>query len=175
MRKLNFRLTLFAALALLAAVLVAACSPQPGGIVDPTSTIPPTEAPSATPGSEPKPVEGTPGTEPAPGGVITGTAQVETIDLFILESFPVQIHASVTGYLGDGCTTLGEITQTREDDTFYVTITTTRPADAICTQQLVGFEETIPLDVAGLPAGTYTVDINGVTETFTLDVDNVLS
>jgi inhibitor of cysteine peptidase len=168
MHKQPFRLNLVAGLALLAAMLIAACSGQPGGGV-PTATIPPTEAPSATPGSDPH------GIEPTPGAVITGTAQIETIDLLILESFPVQIHAKVVGYLGDGCTTLGEITQVREDDTFLISITTSRPAEAICTQQLVGFEETIPLDVAGLPAGTYTVDINGVTETFTLDVDNVLN
>ncbi len=169
MRKLHYRLTISAALVLLAAALVAACGSVPGSVIDPTATVAPTEAPSATPGSEPKPIEGT------PGAIITGTAQIETIDLLILESFPVQIHAKVTGYLGDGCTTMGAITQTREDDTFFVTIPTERPAEAVCTQQLVGFEETIPLDVAGLPAGTYTVDINGTTETFTLDVDNILN
>ena len=38
----------------------------------------------------------------------------------------------------------------------------------------VPFEDTIPLDVYDLPAGAYTVDVNGVTNTFTLDVDNVL-
>lgn len=165
MRQLRHPTALLAGLSALAIVLIAACSGQPGGaIVDPTSTIPPTEAPGGDPH----------GLEPTPGAVLTGTAQIETIELLMLESFPVQVQAHVTGYLGDGCTSLGEITQVREDDTFKITITTSRPADAICTMQLVGFEETIPLDVAGLPAGTYTVDINGVTETFTLDVDNVL-
>jgi inhibitor of cysteine peptidase len=53
-------------------------------------------------------------------------------------------------------------------------ISTTRPADAICTQVLGSFEETIALEVEGLPAGTYTVDVNGVIGSFTLDVDNSL-
>jgi inhibitor of cysteine peptidase len=44
----------------------------------------------------------------------------------------------------------------------------------MCTQALVPFEESIDLDVRGLPAGTYTVDVHGETATFTLDVDNVL-
>jgi hypothetical protein len=35
-------------------------------------------------------------------------------------------------------------------------------------------EEMIGLGVVGLKAGTYTVDVNGVTGTFTLDVDNAL-
>jgi len=39
---------------------------------------------------------------------------------------------------------------------------------------LVPFEEVIPLDVAGLHAGTYIVDVNGMMESFTLDVDNTL-
>jgi inhibitor of cysteine peptidase len=166
----RFRLTAAAVLTALSLV-VAACGVVPGG-QPPTATIPPTEvpaeAPTATPGGEPHSVE------PTPGAVITGTAQIESVELLMLESFPVQVQAHVKGWLGDGCTSMGEITQTREENTFKVNIPTQRPAEAICTQQLVGFEQTIPLDVAGLPKGTYTVDVNGVTETFTLDVDNVL-
>lgn len=167
----RIRLTAAAALTALALIL-AACGAAPGG-QPPTATIPPTEAPteapSATPGSGPHVVK------PSPGAVITGTAQIETVEILMLESFPVQINVHVTGWLGDGCTTLGEITQVREENTFKISLPTQRPADAICTQQLVGFEQTLPLDVAGLPKGTYTVDVNGVTQTFTLDVDNVPS
>jgi hypothetical protein len=35
------------------------------------------------------------------------------------------------------------------------------------------FEETIALDVYGLPAGTYHVNVNGIDDTFTLEVDNI--
>ncbi len=104
---------------------------------------------------------------------ITGQAQVESIEIMILESFPVQIHASIAGYLGDGCTTLGSITTTQEGNTFFVQVTTQRPAEAMCTQQLVGFQESVVLDVYGLAAGTYTIDANGVTNTFVLEMDNV--
>jgi len=38
---------------------------------------------------------------------------------------------------------------------------------------LAPFEEIIPLEVYGLPAGTYTVDVNGVQATFDLEVDNI--
>lgn len=108
------------------------------------------------------------------GDLLIGEAAVENIQINIMESFPVQVSVSVSGYLGDGCTELGDITTTREENTFFVAITTKRPADAICTQQLVGFDENISLDVQGLPAGEYTVDVNGVTGTFTLDMDNTL-
>ena len=66
-----------------------------------------------------------------------------------------------------------EILRERTDQTFQVTITTTRPADAMCTEALVPFEETFSLDVYSLPAGTYTVNVNGITDTFELAVDNV--
>lgn len=105
--------------------------------------------------------------------LIEGEATVESIGILILESFPVQIHVTVFGYLGDGCTTLGEISTRQEGETFYVKILSQRPAEAICTQQLVTFEESVVLDVDGLLAGTYTVDVNGATASFTLDVDNI--
>ena len=138
-----------------------ACSPAGG---EPGLSDEPTQ--EATPIIE---VEVTRG---APEKIIEGEATVESMGIIILESFPVQVHVNVSGYLGDGCTTLGEISTTQEDNTFFVKLTTHRPAEAICTQQLVGFEETVVLDVEGLAAGTYTVDVNGVTDTFTLDVDN---
>ena len=108
------------------------------------------------------------------GDVITGEASVESIEIIMLESFPVQVSVTATGYLPDPCTEISGTEQTREGDTIYLKIVTSRPADVMCIQVLEPFEETYPLDVAGLPAGTYTVDVNGVTDTFTLDVDNVL-
>jgi inhibitor of cysteine peptidase len=114
------------------------------------------------------------GTDSVEGGIIEGEATVESLQIMIMESFPVQVNVRVNGYLGDGCTEVGEISSEREEDTFIIRIISVRPADAICTQQLVGLEETIALDVHGLEAGTYTVDVNGVTDTFTLDIDNIL-
>lgn len=105
---------------------------------------------------------------------VIGLATVEHIDILTLESFPVQIHVVAKGYLGDGCTTLGEITQRRDGSIFRITLRTERPADAVCiqTQIITVFEETLPLDVLNLPAGIYTVDVNGMCGSFRLDVDN---
>ena len=99
---------------------------------------------------------------------------MDRIEIAILESFPVQVHVRAFGYLPDSCTTISDVSQSREGDTFKVVIMTSRPADAVCAQVLVEFQEVIPLQVVGLPAGTYTVDVNGVTDTFTLAVDNVV-
>ncbi|MDX1688285.1 MAG: hypothetical protein R3248_09905 [Candidatus Promineifilaceae bacterium] len=106
--------------------------------------------------------------------VITGTAVINSVQIAIMESWPLQAQAQISGELGDGCTELGAIRSHREGDTFTITVETVRPAEAICTQQLKMFEESVPLEIEGLAAGTYTVDVNGVTETFTLDQDNVM-
>jgi len=101
-------------------------------------------------------------------------APVETVELLMLESFPVQVHAVARGNLPDACTTVGSVEQSRTDNTFNVKISTVRPADKVCVEVLTPFEQNIPLDVHGLKAGTYTVNVNGVTETFEMQVDNVL-
>jgi hypothetical protein len=112
---------------------------------------------------------------PAPGGV-TGKAKVEEIDILMMESFPVQVAVVARGYLPDGCTEIDEVVSRFEPEStrFVVEITTVRDPDAVCTEALVPFEERVSLDVLGLPAGTYTVDVNGVTDTFTFDVENTV-
>ncbi|MBU4226970.1 hypothetical protein KKA86_05315 [bacterium] len=103
-----------------------------------------------------------------------GLATVEEIDILTLESFPVQIFVIASGYLPDPCTEIYQISQEREGNTFFITIKTYR-SPGFCIQVLAPFEEVIPLDVYGLPAGTYTVDVNEVQGTFDLEIDNILS
>lgn len=90
----------------------------------------------------------------------------------VLESFPVQVRAVVKGELPDGCTTIDAIDVSHDGNEFRLRVTTARPADAVCTQVIVLFEEIVPLEVRGLSAGEYRVVANGVATTFRLDVDN---
>ena len=105
---------------------------------------------------------------------ITGLAPVDEIDILILESFPVQINVVAKGNLPDPCTEISEVLHEKEGNTFFITIKTYR-SPGFCIQVLAPFEEIIPLEVYGLPAGTYTVDVNGVQAAFDLEVDNILS
>lgn len=104
---------------------------------------------------------------------VAGTATIDSLDILILESFPVQINVIASGNLADGCTRLGEEAVAFDSTTFTVELPTIRPGDVACTEALVPFDKVISLDVLGLPAGTYTVNVNGTSDTFTLDVDNV--
>jgi inhibitor of cysteine peptidase len=104
---------------------------------------------------------------------VIGLALVDEIDILILESFPVQINVIVRGNLPDPCTEIYQVTQKKESNTFFVSIKTYRPPGP-CIQIITPFEVKIPLNVYGLPAGTYTVDVNGVQDTFDLEIDNIL-
>ncbi len=101
-------------------------------------------------------------------------ALVESVSIAVLESFPVQVQVTASGSLRNGCEEIYDVLASRSEDVYTVTMNAAAPKDAVCTQVLRPFEETFALDVAGLPAGTYTVNVNGVTETFVLEVDNVL-
>lgn len=107
-----------------------------------------------------------------------GELYVESVDILIMESFPVQISVLVKGQLPNVCTEIDQIRQgdDLENNAFWIEITTVSSTDDACIEILAPFEESIPLDVYGLPAGTYTVTVNDVmTATFTLDMDNVPS
>ncbi len=107
-----------------------------------------------------------------------GRAMVDSVDVVLKESFPVQVDVLVKGNLPDGCTELGDIKQQLVAKTFNVTLETRKLKDTevMCTQALVPFEETIALEnVVGISAGEYTVDVNGMKKTFTMDVDNYIS
>ncbi|MBE0524792.1 MAG: hypothetical protein IBX40_10730 [Methanosarcinales archaeon] len=103
-----------------------------------------------------------------------GNATVEDIQIILLESFPVQINVAAKGYLPDGCTKIDQTIKNWEGNTLFVTITTKRPVDVMCTMAIVPFNEVISLDVYGLEAGDYEVNVNGVRGSFKLETDNSL-
>ncbi|MFV9676545.1 MAG: META domain-containing protein [Methanosarcinales archaeon] len=100
----------------------------------------------------------------------TKLANVKDIEIMLLESFPVQIKVVAKGEYPDSSTKVDEITTRREGNTFFVTLAASRPADVMCAQVITPFEEVIALDVVGLKAGVYTVDVNGVRDTFELQI-----
>ena len=99
---------------------------------------------------------------------------VGMVDAVILESWPLQVQARITGNLPDGCTTIQRVESRLEGARFMITIYTQRDREAFCTQALVPFEEAHPLNVYGLPAGTYSIDAYGVTADFTFEQDNII-
>ena len=94
-------------------------------------------------------------------------ATVERIEVAVVSAVPARAWVTAYGFLSSGCATLHETEQRHEGSTFFVTITEAEPANQTCTPEAPPFTEEVMLE-GGSSSGTYTVDVNGVTETFTL-------
>jgi hypothetical protein len=155
--KASFTLPLLILLILLlsSCTILETISPSPTAEPEPTTAVVPTEAPSQ------------------PADPILGPATVESLEILTLESFPVQIHARVTGVLPDDCAELADIVVQQDANTFNISMSMMQRPGADCGETEVPFEEIVPLDVYGLPAGSYTVSVNGIEGSFNLDMDNL--
>lgn len=98
-------------------------------------------------------------------------AQVVSLEIQFTTGDPVQVNAIVRGILGEACARLGETQVSYGSNTFMITLLQISPSDRGCEQIITPFEQTIPLDTTGLPAGEYTVKANGVSVVFSLPAD----
>jgi hypothetical protein len=161
-------------------LLLAACA-MPGG-TQPTEmpvptetperspTAPPTEPPTPTPDLD-EPVTGEPDGEVTPSpqpwvplpedeDLDRGNAFVETSDLLILESFPVQIMLNLAGSLPTPCHQLRLVVAEPDDQNqIAVDVYSLVDPEQVCTQNLAPFEANVPL--GSFPSGDYTVLVNG--------------
>jgi len=95
--------------------------------------------------------------------VITVDADVKEIQIHATDTYPLQVSVTVSGDLPDSCTQIGKADQTVGGKTIYLKVTMDRPITAVCSEGVVPYEKTFPLDVKGLSAGKYTVNVNDVT------------
>ena len=102
-----------------------------------------------------------------------GVAAVESAELVVLTTVPAQVQLDIRGTLPDECTAVRQVEQTRRGAVFAITVETERDETASCPDAPLPYTENVALNVSGLPAGTYTVQIQGITRSFTLAADNV--
>lgn len=110
---------------------------------------------------------GTPSQPESPGMAI-GRIQIDSVTIRTAQSFPVQVFARVQGVIGDGCSTLLPLEQTRSGSVVTLEITRQRPKDAICTQIAKLYDEQIRLE-GEFRAGDYTLQVNGRSYPFRVD------
>jgi len=138
-------------LLLVLAVLTAGCfqlnfssSPDEGD--EPTSTLP-----------------GGGGDRPTTSLPIAGRfpVYIDGVDLFLLESWPVQVKAVIRGSLPTPCHTLAwDLGEPDADGRIVLSVFSTVDLDQVCTQVLHPFEQT--LDVGSFTSGAYVLVVNGV-------------
>ena len=107
------------------------------------------------------------------GDVLGGDkADVDRVETQSMAGNPPTYFAIAYGHFPDECTTMGRTQQRVAMKTIMVTLYTRRRDDAFCAPLLVPFRERIRLDVSGLSAGQYGVDVNGAVTTLNLREDH---
>jgi len=101
-------------------------------------------------------------------------AQVQIVEIQIMQANLPQVNAVVRGNLTESCATLGDSQVQYDSNTFRITVYEVSPTDHGCVQISTPFETTIALGINNLPAGTYTVIANGVSAVFTLPIETTI-
>jgi hypothetical protein len=127
-------------------------------------------APASTPADAPSAV-----LSPASQARMTShEAQVQSIEIQVLQSNPLQINAVIHGTLTESCASLGESQVQYESNSIQVTVYEVSQQDAGCVQTATPFETSIPLKTGELPVERLTVVANGVSASFTPPVPDQL-
>ena len=116
--------------------------------------------------------------EPEPEAVPTTTEWVEPhfgiANVESIEIAPSQAGAAAAaiarGAHPDACTGIHDATLVRRGNTFQFAVSTLRPP-GVCAADRTPFTKVLPLDLAGLPPGTYTVIVNGASAAIAVGTD----
>jgi inhibitor of cysteine peptidase len=90
---------------------------------------------------------------------------VNTVEVRVLESFPVQVQAVIMGTLPTACSTVDSIAQRRDGNVVEITVMARTRREQFCILSLKGVTETVRLDGA-FPPGEYLLRANGVESRF---------
>ncbi len=102
---------------------------------------------------------------------VSVTATPKSLEVMNLQTFPYKVQAKVSLDLPNSCSSAtGSVTQSGK--IFTITVASSEPKDAVCAQVITPTTVTVDIPVAGLPAGTYTVNYGTFTKTFTLAEKN---
>ena len=128
----------------------------------------------STSGQQPTPVESH---DPTSAGYQPIT--VDQVEVEIGVGSPIPVHVIVSGWMPDPCSQV-EHTEIKQDGSnFIITLLATPdiggPAVDGCIRDPMYFKMGIPLNVVDLPAGSYSVTVNGSRADFKLDTGNSTS
>lgn len=99
-----------------------------------------------------------------------------SVSTIATDFIPTQVFLMIKGDLPTPCHHFGQINQRLKGNKFEVSMhLSPPPPNTFCIQVTQSFEEIVPLQVYGLPAGTYEYTVNGQHDgTFSLTIDNIL-
>jgi inhibitor of cysteine peptidase len=92
--------------------------------------------------------------------MIRGEVFVDSQEILLMESFPVQVALQVSGSLPTPCHMLrAEVSEPDSQNNIHVELWSLSEPDVVCVQVVQAFETSIPL--GSYPEGDYTVHVNG--------------
>lgn len=100
----------------------------------------------------------------------TVAAAIESLDVVLRETDPVQVVAYINSYYGGCDDAFKEVSQRRKGDTFFISVMVLAfapPEVSVCPPVVIPFTERVTLETTDLTPGSYKVDVNGVVESFT--------
>lgn len=100
---------------------------------------------------------------------------VDDVSVEVGVGSPIPVHVIVSGNLPDSCAQVELMQQKQEGTHFDITLSTIPSAADGCIQDTLPFRILIPLNIVNLPAGSYTVDVNGSPASFEISTGNTAS
>ncbi len=101
--------------------------------------------------------------------------QVNEVQAEVGVGSPIPVLVTVTGTLPDSCAQIELVQQKQVGSSFNITISTIPLNADGCVQDALPFEIVIPLNIANLPAGPYSVEVNGSRADFEVNTANTTS
>lgn len=102
---------------------------------------------------------GTPSEDRPGGDTYRSTTHINSVNVLVQESFPMQVQLEVTGEHADGCDYPVQVDQRREGNTVIVEVYREIPIDIMCPMILLPYNDTIQLDGTFEP-GEYVFIVN---------------
>jgi hypothetical protein len=110
---------------------------------------------------------------PAPAPVVNATGyealQIDDVQVEVGVGSPIPVHVNLSGSLPDTCSQVEYAEIKQDGSNFMIKLSTIPGSGEDCVKDGLPFRMSIPLNVIGLPAGDYSVDVNGAVAGFTLE------
>lgn len=107
----------------------------------------------------------------------TERAVITSVDIRFRETFPVQVELLLDGVFSTTCEELGTIDQIKDATGFTVDVFVNQTYGTNCEEREIPFvDRSVLLEgVDTLYKGEYSVNVNGISKTFILNSDNIIT
>lgn len=107
-------------------------------------------------------------TVPAPDEIDIHRAPIHEVDVYFMESYPIQLGVRIQMSLRSGCTTFHDAIVTREGNEIRIAVTAQEPRGMACPAVYIYYDKNLNLGTDFVSGETYTLIVNDFTTTFVM-------